>query len=218
MRVAALVPCKQFGRGKRRLRDRYSDAMVDALGRAMLEDVLGALGSAGSIERRIVLTDDEEVARVAEKAGAESRLRVPDPGLNEVIEEATAEAATRGAEAVLVVLGDVALLRAADVEAVVEAAEEHEIVIVAASDGGTSMLLRRPPLRIPARFGAKSAAAHAAAARERGVEPFDPPEVTEAARTDIDTPADAERALALGIPCRTAELLRKLTSGAGLAP
>jgi 2-phospho-L-lactate guanylyltransferase len=212
VRLAAVVPFKRFTRAKRRLRSHYSDAQVEALGRAMLADVLGALVASPSLERVLVLTDDPEVARAAREVGADARLRVPDPGLNPAIELASAELRAEGFDAVLAVLGDLPLLRPADVEAVAEAGRASEVVIVPSSDGGTAMLLRRPPDRIPARFGVRSAEAHERAAREAGIEPGAVDSIGEATRIDLDTPEDAARLLATDVPCRTRELLKELES------
>ena len=193
MRIAAVVPFKRFTRAKRRLRSRYAASEVEALGRAMLLDVVTALGGAKSLERVVVLTDDPEVAATAREAGAAVRLRTPDAGLNPTIEAASAELADEGFEAVLVEVG-----------------RRESVVIVPSSDGGTAMLLRRPPDRIPARFGKQSAAAHAREAHALGIEPGSVPAVADVARIDLDTPADAESLLAADVPCRTRDLLRKL--------
>jgi 2-phospho-L-lactate guanylyltransferase (CobY/MobA/RfbA family) len=111
---------------------------------------------------------------------------------------------------VLVVLGDLPLLRPEDVDAVAEVGQRESVVIVPSSDGGTAMLLRRPPDRIPARFGRASATAHALEARALGIEPGRVPAIADAARIDLDTPEDAERLLEADLPCRTRDLLRKL--------
>ena len=210
MRTAALVPFKCFTRAKRRLRSEFSDEAVEELGRAMLADVLEALAGAPSLERVSVLTDDPEVAAAANQGGARVRLEQPDPGLNAVIETASAEHAAAGFEAVLVVLGDLPLLRPSDIEAVLEAGRAHPVVIVPSSDGGTALLYRRPVDRIPARFGPESAAAHERAARERGVEALIMTSLDERVRTDLDTPEDADRVLESDAPSRTRDVLKRV--------
>ncbi|MEE8314593.1 MAG: 2-phospho-L-lactate guanylyltransferase [Myxococcota bacterium] len=210
MKVAAVVPFKCFTRGKNRLRARYADSEVEQILHALLLDVLGALGCAREVDHLAVLTDDEAVARVARAAGADVCLRTPDPGLNEAIELAAAELEAAGYEALLVVLGDLPLLRGADVDEVVKVGEQHEIVLVPSSDGGTALLLLRPPRRIPPRFGPNSASRHAEAARKAELRAFEPDSPEEICRVDLDTPEDAERILASGIPCRTRDVLLKL--------
>jgi 2-phospho-L-lactate guanylyltransferase len=210
MRIAALVPFKCFTRAKRRLRTAFSDETVEALGRAMLADVLDALGATASLERISVLTDDDEVADAATRGGARARLQQPDPGLNPVIEAASGEALADGFDATLVVLGDLPLLRPSDVQLVLEAGRAHAVVIVPSSDGGTALLYQRPPGSIPACFGRDSAAAHERAARARGFEPLLFTALDERVRTDLDTPEDAERVLESDTPSRTRDVLKRV--------
>jgi len=210
LRTAAAVPVKDFARAKRRLRARFDDRAVERILRALLADVLGALGEAKRIERVFVLSDDTAVAEAARASGASVSLRVPDPGLNEAIDAAAAERVGEGFDALLVVLGDLPLLTGADVDALVEAGERAQVVIAPADDGGTALLFRRPPLVIPARFGPESASAHEAAARERGVTPLVWTALPASARIDLDTPDDAARLADAPRACRTRDVLREL--------
>ncbi len=210
MKVAAVVPFKSFTRGKNRLRVRYSDSEMEQILHALLLDVLGALGCAHEVDYLAVLTDDEAVARVARAAGADVRLRTPDPGLNEAIELAAKELEADGYEALLVVLGDLPLLRGADIDEVVKAGEQHEIVLVPSSDGGTALLLLRPPRRIPLRFGPNSASRHAEVAGKAKLRACELDSPEEICRVDLDTLEDAERILTSGIPCRTRDVLQRL--------
>jgi len=210
VRVAAAVPVKDFARAKRRLRSRFDDAAVERILRALVADVLGALHEAKRIERVFVLTDDAAVADAARTSGASVCLRVPDPGLNAAIDAAAADVVAEGYDALLVALGDLPLLRGADVDAVIAAGERAPVVIAPAADGGTALLFRRPPLVIPARFGPESAAAHEAAARERGLAPLLLTSIAESVRTDLDTPEDAERLARSDRTCRTIDVLREL--------
>lgn len=212
MRVVALVPFKCFTRAKQRLRARYDDAQVEALGRAMLADVLDALHAVSGLDAVRVLTDDAAVRDAAAQAGAEVRLEDPDPGLNPVIDRAAAEALEQGFEAALVVLGDLPLLAPADVQVVLEAGATSPVVIVPSEDGGTAMLLRRGPLCIPARFGEKSAAGHAEAAREAGLALRLVHSLEQVVRVDLDTPEDAERVMRSTRECRTRALLRSFAA------
>jgi 2-phospho-L-lactate guanylyltransferase len=172
--------------------------------------VLAALHDAKRIERVFVLTDDAAVADAARAAGAAVSMRIPDPGLNAAIDAAAAERASEGYDALLVALGDLPLLTGADVDAVVAAGERAPVVIAPAADGGTALLFRRPPLVVPARFGPESAAAHEAAARERGIAPLLLTALAESARADLDTPEDAERLARSERACRTRDVLREL--------
>lgn len=210
MKRAALVPVRSFARAKRRLRERFSAAEVESIQRALLGDVLAALQTARGLDHVAVLTGDHAVAESARSAGAALRWLDPDPGLNPALEIAARGLRADGYAALLVVLGDLPLLRAGDVEAVLEAGLRHPLVGVASLDGGTAMLYQAPPGRLPARYGPESFDAHRSAAREQGLElrVLDLPD--RLARGDLDTPEDARRIAASGRGGRTAELLRKL--------
>ena len=209
MKVGALVPFKCFTRAKKRLRSHFSDAEVEELGRAMLADVLSALRGA-ALDAVVVLTDDVAVAEVARAAGARVQVRAPDPGLNAAIELGSAELAQEGFDAVLVVLGDLPLLQAADIDRVLEHARACDVLVVPAADGGTAMLWRRPPACMPAAFGEDSAAVHVARARARGLAVVRFDALPEELRVDLDTPEDAVRLLRTERPCRTRDVLEKL--------
>ncbi len=209
MKPVALVPFKCFTRAKRRLRSAFSDDEVEQIGRAMLADVLEALAGAASLDEVRVLTDDEEVAEVARRAGARVRLQVPDPGLNPAIEQAGSEALDEGREATLVVLGDLPGLRARDVETVLAEGARAPVVIVPSADGGTALLYRRPPDVMPARFGPESAALHEKEAHACGIEPV-VLVLDERASLDLDTPEDVERVLASGVESRTSAVLARV--------
>jgi len=210
VRTAAAVPVKDFARAKKRLRARFDDRAVERILRALLADVLQALGDAKRIDQVFVLSDDTAVADAARAAGASVHLRVPDPGLNEAIELCATQCLADGFDSLLVALGDLPLLTGADVDALVDAGERSPVVIAPADDGGTALLFRRPPLVIPARFGPESASAHEAAARARGVTPLIWTGLPELAQLDLDTPEDAARLAASPRACRTRDVLREL--------
>jgi 2-phospho-L-lactate guanylyltransferase len=207
---AALVPVRSFARAKRRLRARFSPGDVDAIQRALLADVLSALGASRGLDHVGVLTGDPAVAQAARGAGAALHWLDPDPGLNPALESAARSLRADGFDALLVVLGDLPLLRGGDVDAVLEAGLDHPLVGVASLDGGTALLYQSPPGQIPARFGPESFDAHRIAAREQGAELLALELPDPAARCDLDTPEDARRIAASERETRTVALLRKL--------
>jgi len=208
---AALVPVKRLGAGKSRLAAIVGREAAEQLTRALLADVLAALGQRDEIARVVVVTPDREVAEAARAAGAEALLRA-DPGLNESLDAAAAELARDGAESLLVVLGDVAGVLPEEIGALYEALAglggQRGVVLAPSSDGGTSALLRAPHDVIPSRFGKESAAAHRAAARAAGVAFAELPLPSLA--VDLDTVEDAEALLAGSGAPRTRALLREL--------
>jgi coenzyme F420-0:L-glutamate ligase/coenzyme F420-1:gamma-L-glutamate ligase len=169
MTVFAVVPVKDLMGTKSRL-----EPVLNASGRAgltiyMMNNVLAALKGAG-VDRACVVSPDRTVLSLAEEAGAEPLLQEGN-GLNSALEQAQSWAVERGATSLLVLPADLPLLRAPDVGAVLEAAEEVEgplaVVCPDASDSGTNALLLRPPNSLPFLFGPSSFDAHLNAARER---------------------------------------------------
>jgi 2-phospho-L-lactate guanylyltransferase len=212
---AALVPVGALSGGKSRLAGELPRAAMEALIGAMLEDVLAALRASPALDAVAVVTPDPEVARLARTAGARA-LRLDVPGLNPSIDAASAALCAEGADALLVVLGDVAGIGPADVDALFAALDAlggRGAVLAPARDGGTAALLRAPPDVLPSRFGPASALAHEQAARERGV-PFHAL-ARPALAVDVDRPEDLDALLASGSGApRTRALLARLRAEA----
>lgn len=209
--IAAVVPVKRLDAAKSRLRPGVTGARLEQLTLAMLEDVVSALCAAPELGAVLVVTEDERVAEAARKAGARALVRTDD-GLNTSLEAAGAALAREGATGLLVVLGDVPGICAADVRVVVQALASlgpRGVVLVPARDGGTAALLRAPHDVIPAAFGPESAGRHRALAAQHGV-PLRELALAGLA-IDLDRPADLGAFLAgPGAGPRTRALLAGL--------
>jgi len=210
--IPALVPAKALAAGKSRLRAALGSEAARSLARAMLHDVLETLCEVERIDPVAVVTPDPEIARVARDAGAIA-LVGDDPGLNESLVRGAAEL-DRGT-GLLVVLGDVAGVRVADLNQVLDALEElgeRGVVLAPSRDGGTAALLRRPQDVIPPRFGAQSAIAHRAEAKRTGVPLAEV--VLPALSIDVDSERDLEDLLAgPGVGRHTQRALREAGLG-----
>ncbi len=206
--IAALVPVKALPAAKSRLLPHLGAVGARHLSIAMLGDVLEALARVRSLDRVAVVTPDAAVANAAREAGAEALLR-SDPGLNPAIEAAGAELAPGPEDGLLVVLGDVAAVRADEIEALIGAVQGRGVALAPSRDGGTSALLRVPRDVIPAGFGPSSAKRHRDLAERAGVT-FREVALPSLA-IDVDEPADLEalRSEASAGP-RTRALLREL--------
>lgn len=202
MRTVALVPIKALTAAKSRLAAALDPAARAALTLRALGNVLAALDTPG-IAARVVVTPDEAVLRAAGAAGATGLLQIGE-GLNEGLAQGRAWAVAAGAEALLIVLGDLPLLSRADVDALLDLADRPGVAIFAPDrhGAGTNALLLRPPDALPFAFGAGSLARHRAAAEARGLLPrwYDAPGTA----LDLDTPADlaALDAILAGAPGR----------------
>jgi 2-phospho-L-lactate guanylyltransferase len=209
--IAALVPVKRLEAAKSRLRPGLEPEVLERLTLAMLEDVLAALCAAPELGAVVVVTEDERVAEAARRAGARALVRT-DEGLNASLEAGGALLAREGADALLVVLGDVPGITPADVRALAEGLTglgKPAAVLAPARDGGTAALLRSPPDAIPAAFGIESAARHRQLAAAHGValRELALPDLA----VDLDRPEDVDAFLSgPGAGPRTRALLAQL--------
>jgi len=190
----ALIPMKALAEAKMRLADVLDRHEREELALAMLSDVINACTESGCFDVIGVVSSDSDVFWHARELGAKP---IAEPatlsGLNESLTFAQRYMARRIAVSELVILpADIPLARAEDVTAIVAALEGpgDRAALVRARDGGTNALALRPPELLPMRFGAASADAHAAEARQRSVETImlDLPRVA----FDVDAPEDLE--------------------------
>jgi 2-phospho-L-lactate guanylyltransferase len=210
MRVVA-VPVKSLSRAKTRLSPALTGLERGALTLAMLEDVLDAALSVPGWETWVV-SPDEVALEIAAGRGARP---IPEakPPLANAIRQVEAKARQDGATALAVLPADVPLVT---VETLHEALRTLGAVVLARSAGGsgTSLLLRRPPRAIPARFGPDSFRRHVELAETRGlpVSIVERPELS----FDVDRPDDILTLLADGRRGRTREVCLQMDLGARL--
>jgi 2-phospho-L-lactate/phosphoenolpyruvate guanylyltransferase len=201
MSVWALVPAKDFGRGKSRLRPALSDDARAAFARSLFDHVLGALTASQVVDRVLVATDSPVVAAAARSYHAAVRLDPPGPAtLAAVVDGGLAELAARGARGALVLMADLPHLASDDVRSLVALLDDHEVAIVRADDGQhTNALALAPPTCLATAFGRPdSFAAHVAAARAAGLRVA----IADSARVafDVDSPDELARLVAAPTP------------------
>ena len=201
MSTVAVVPVKALAEAKSRLAGALSPAERGAAALQFARHVVGAILDSRAVDRCAVISPDPVVLALAATLGAEP-LAQTSSGLNPALEEARAWAIGAGADALLIVLGDLPWVTPADIAAIVAAAEPGPAVVLAPDHYGTgsNALLLAPPAAIPFRFGRDSAAQHTLVAAQRGVplRRYVSPTVA----FDVDTPADlaAWRAVAVRAP------------------
>ena len=210
MRVVA-VPVKSLSRAKTRLSPALTGLERGALTLAMLEDVLDAALSVPGWETWVV-SPDEVALEIAAGRGARP-IAEAKPPLANAIRQVEAKAKEEGANALAVLPADVPLVT---VDTLHEALRTLGAVVLARSaDGlGTSLLLRRPPRAIPARFGPDSFRRHVELAQARGL----PVSIVERRELsfDVDRPDDILTLLADGRRGRTREVCLQMDLGARL--
>jgi 2-phospho-L-lactate guanylyltransferase len=223
MRTIAVLPVKSFPAAKRRLSRRLGPKPRQALARAMLLDVLGALRRVRGLAAIAVVTAD---AAAAAAATEDNVIAIADPA--EAGQSAAAElgidyARSAGFERVLLVPADTPLLSPSAVEDLLRrsAADDLALAIVGDRHGtGTNALLIAPPGAFPPSFGPGSLERHLRAARRAGL-----PHRVESAPSlelDVDAPGDLaelETRLAKrpGAAPRTAAALGRLTTSPSIA-
>lgn len=195
------IPVKSLSRAKTRLAQALTTLERGALTLAMLEDVLDATQAVPGWETWVV-SPDEVALEIAARRGVRA-IAETKPPLSSAIRQVELLAKEREADALTILPGDLPMLTP---EALTHAFRTLGAVVLAPSaDGqGTSLLLRRPPRSIPARFGPDSFRRHVELATERGlpVSIVERPELS----FDLDRPGDILRLLSEGARGRTREV------------
>jgi 2-phospho-L-lactate guanylyltransferase len=180
MRTAAILPVKRFAHAKQRLSASVADALRAELARAMVDDVLLALGATDAIAQTIVVTGASSAAAAAREHGALVSPDNSERGQSAAVTLGVARARAEGFERVLCIPGDCPALDPAELAALLEDApapagdapggtRSASVVIVPDRHGtGTNGLLLTPSDAIAPSFGPGSFPRHRALAREAG--------------------------------------------------
>ena len=212
--IFAVVPVKEFFGAKQRLAGFMAPEQRRALAAAMAEDVLEVLASVGGLAGIVVVTCDPLAMGLAERVGARIMTEDARAGQTSAVGAAQRALAREGRGGMLMLPGDIPLVSADEVAAVLAAhAPRPAFTIVPAHDGrGSNAILCSPPDVVPLRFGDDSFAPHLAAARRQGIEPT--VLRLRGIGMDIDNPADIARCLRLS-PQRHSRTLALLEQASG---
>ena len=218
MKVAALIPVKGFRNAKRRLSPLLGATEREALAEAMFRDVLRQALSARGLHATFVVTANDTVAEIAVTLGAQVIREAAERGETDAVDFARRQLKTNGWEAVLVIPGDMPLLRAQDIDEIIahcphDAVAPFALLVPSHDRMGTNALLLAPPDVIKLRFGYDSFTYHMAqlAARKLPLRFCE----NERVALDIDEPKDLQRFLAAGEPDGEAFCLaRQMIDGA----
>lgn len=211
MGMWAIIPVKYLSEAKSSLREILGPMQRQQLVLSMLADVLNAIRHAPSVSGVAVVSPDRKVLDFADLHGAtcivESSL-----DLNGALKSAIEKVVGRGATSVLIIPGDLPLLKSVDIENLTAmATAQRDVVIAPSKANGTNALLIRPPGLINLKFGGESFPLHVQEAVRAGVKPriYKSPTVA----TDIDEPADLLKIETLGPGTRSHEFLSSLKQG-----
>lgn len=192
------VPVKDLVNAKQRLTALLTPNERSLLARAMLHDVLRALGRSSLVEPWVI-TGDAEVEAIACTHAVRTVREEANRGHTAAVKFAQDEARRVGAEVFLTVPGDVPCLRTTEVDTLaIQARGSTASAVFAASRSGlgTNGVALCPVDAMPLTFGEPSFDNHVALARRLGlaVSVLDLPGLA----LDVDTPDDLRALLADG--------------------
>ena len=203
--LAVIVPVKSAD-AKSRLSPVLTGAKRRELALSLFRGLMGTLGEAGLLGSCLVVTSDDTVLKTAASLGASPVHEDADLGVNSAVRAGMDEA--RRASEFLVLPSDLPLLRASDVQALLQLRSLGLPVVLSPSlafDGTNALLFPRAP-DFPLSFDRDSFWNHLAAASALGLR------AGVCARSgimfDVDSPADLARLAETGAKNESAELAR----------
>jgi 2-phospho-L-lactate guanylyltransferase len=201
MEVSALIPVKGFSNAKQRLSPLLDGAERELFAEVMFRDVLKQVLKARGLAQTFVVTGDDKVAEITTSLGARLIREKVERGETDAIDFARLELKQSGCDAVLVIPGDLPLVRSGDIEEVLakipdEASLPFALLVPSHDRMGTNALLLAPPDIIKLRFGYDSFSYHMSQVSAQGL----PARFIENERIalDIDEPKDLQRFLSFG--------------------
>lgn len=213
----AIIPAKSFSGAKQRLATFLQPHERRLLARAMLTDTLTACAQATGLAGMGVVTCDREVAEVAGACGADVLWEAQAQGHSPAVAFGVQVCRHRGTPTMLTLPGDLPLLTAADVQAIIAPPEPQVPVVLAPNrdDLGTNAIVLSPPDCLPLAFGHDSFQRHLRLAAERHLEV----EIRRLPRValDIDEPGDLALFAAQQVSCQSWQVLETLGLLARLA-
>lgn len=188
MPFTAIIPVKRFAEAKRRLAEAFGAGARRRLVRAMLGDVLDAVGRSSEVERVLVVTNEPRLP-----ATETPLTRISDapqrPSHSGAARRGIRRALRSGAEGVVLLPGDCPLLDPAELDGALRRAVPGRVGIVPDRQGtGTNALILCPPDAIMPAFGEGSRERHERLALEAGHTPAI--ERLFSLALDVDAPED----------------------------
>jgi 2-phospho-L-lactate guanylyltransferase len=192
------MPVKGFRNAKQRLSPLLGNAARELLAETMYRDILREVGLARGLAGTYVVTGDDKVASIAESAGAAVIRERAENGETSAVDFARGQLKQAGSEAVLILPGDMPLVRALDIEQILaqvasDAKAPYALLVPSHDRLGTNALFLAPPDVIALRFGHDSFTFHMSQVAAQGL-PVRFIE-NEHIALDIDEPKDLRRFL-----------------------
>ena len=207
MQWTLVVPLKALSRAKSRLSDTAADGLRPGLALAFAQDTVAAALACPAVGDVAVVTGDVLAGRELAALGARIVPDEPGGGLNAALAHAASVVRARSPQSPLAALNaDLPALRPTELARVLSAAAEFPRAFLPDAAGlGTTLLAASPGRELLPAFGTDSRIRH----RASGATELFLPDVP-SVRQDVDTGADLQAALALGVGPRTAAVVERL--------
>ncbi len=167
-RTLVVMPMKPFAVAKTRLSAALSPTQRERLVRALFFRTQRFFATQFRGFDRLVVTPCSGVRVACDRAGATCLLEPGLDGLNAAAQRARVWATEQKYARMLLIPGDVPVWIRAEVNQLLDAAQQHDVAIARARDGGTNAMLMRLPSAMAFCYGLQSAKRHADAAVAAG--------------------------------------------------
>ena len=170
--VWAVLPLKGLKGAKDRLSNILNPEERAALVTAMAQDVLSALTSSTSLAGVLVISDANNIKELVKEYSVELIPEGEAKGLNGAISHAATILANRGVNAMMVIHGDIPLIKPQDINAIIDASLLAPSVTIApcSHKDGTNVMVCSPPDVISFQYGKNSFSKHMKATADIGHE------------------------------------------------
>ena len=209
LKIFAIVPAKQFEKGKSRLASLLDMRDRVKLGELLLDCTLHTLENATTLYSTVVISTDRRAKKIAKMHGAifvDERKHI---GVNNAVNIANDYCTRAGAIATVVVPQDLPLALSEDIDKICNAAKDYErclIICPSARYDGSNVLLRRPPKLIDSHYNNDSFNMHINAAKKVGAKIKIV--LSHRMMRDLDTPEDAKYLVKEPRTCKALVYLR----------
>ena len=209
LKIFAIVPAKQFEKGKSRLASLLDMRDRVKLGELLLDCTLHTLENATTLYSTVVISTDRRAKKIAKMHGAifvDERKHI---GVNNAVNIANDYCTRAGAIATVVVPQDLPLALSEDIDKICNAAKDYErclIICPSARYDGSNVLLRRPPTLIESHYNNNSFNMHINAAKKVGAKIKIV--LSHRMMRDLDTPEDAKYLVKEPRTCKALVYLR----------
>lgn len=155
LKIVAIVPVKNFERGKSRLASLLTVKERIKLSELFLDNTLNTLTKTPVISQSVIISSDKRAEEIVKKYDAIFLGEKKDKGVNAAVALADTHISEYAVDASIVIPQDLPLLLPEDIECICTAAEKNERCLVICPSlrfDGSNALLRRPPLLLKTNY------------------------------------------------------------------